>query len=413
MNRNRVTEFGRAAIAMAALMMMAGPVSAQGMAPQGPAEVGVITLAAQEVPRIYTLPGRAVAQEEVAIRPRVGGVITAILYQPGKPVAQGAEMFRIDPTTYEAAKQGAEANLTSAQAAVPKAQAAYDRARKLVGSGSTQVDVESAQATLEQAKAAVLASESALKQAQAELSWTTVTSPLDGMASVASVSVGDLVTAGQADALATVTRLNPIEVDMYEPSARLQRLRDDIDSGRIKVSDKVKVVLTLENGSTYSALGELVAPGFKVSTTTGSIDFRYRFDNAEYRILPGMFLRGQIEIGSSSALIVPQLAASRGRDGQLTAWVAKDGKAEKRVLAEDGTSGSGWIVTDGVSAGDQLIVNGMSNLGEGAEVKTVPAYIDADGVVRDGEAPAADAAAPDTAPDPSSDPATNSAAKDE
>lgn len=349
----------------------------------GPTGVGVITIAEQDVPRIYTLPGRAVAQEEVAIRPRVGGVITEILYEPGQPITKGAAMFVIDPTTYEAAVQEAEANLASSRAAVPQAQAAFDRAVKLLGSGSTQADLESAKATLDQAQASVLGLEAALKQAQTELSWTTVTSPLAGMASVASVSVGDLVTAGQSDALATVTRLDPIEVDMYEPSARLQRLRDEIESGQIRVSEKVKVILTLENGSTYSALGELVAPGYAVSTTTGSIDFRYRFANPERRILPGMFVRGQIEIGSSKAILVPQLAATRGRDGGLTAWVARDGKAEKRALTEDGTSGSNWIVTEGLAVGDLLVVNGGSNLSAGAEVKTVPVEIDASGVVRD------------------------------
>ncbi len=369
-----------------ALALAAGS-AAPGLAQTAPAaagkQVGVMTLAMQDVQQVYTVPGRAVAQDQVTVRPRVGGVITAIPYSPGRPIAKGAELFRIDPTTYEAAVQEAEANLASARAAVPQAQAAYGRAEKLLNSGSTQADLEQARATLEQAEASVLAAQAALTQAQAELGWTTITAPIDGVTSVAGVSVGDLVTAGQSDALATITRLDPIEVDMYEPAARLQRIRDDAESGRLKVSENIRVELTLDNGATYSANGTLVAPGTSVSTTTGSIGFRFRFENPERRILPGMFVRGRIELGTIRAILVPQLAATRGRDGKLSVWVARDGKAVKRVLTEDGTSGNSWVATEGVAEGDLLIVNGTTGLAEGAAVTTVPVEIDANGVVTD------------------------------
>ncbi|MFT4151465.1 MAG: efflux RND transporter periplasmic adaptor subunit [Paracoccaceae bacterium] len=365
------------------LALWALPAMAQQAGQMPPKQVGVITLAEQEVPRSYTLPGRAVAQAEVAIRPRVGGVVTEILYNPGAPIEKGAPMFRIDPVTYEAAVREAEANLASARAAVPQAQAAFDRAQKLVGSGATQADLESAQATLEKAQAAVQAADAALTQAQTQLSWTTITSPLAGLASVADVSIGDLVTAGQTDALATVTQLDPIEVDMYEPSARMQRIRDDIDAGRLTITRSFHADLTLENGVAYSATGQLVAPGFTVSTSTGSVDFRFRFDNPERRILPGMFVRGTVQIGTIKAILVPQQAATRSREGTLTAWVVEEGKAAQRVLTEDGTYQNDWIVSDGVKPGEVLAVNGLSGLAAGTAVQTVPATIDENGVVRD------------------------------
>ncbi len=186
----------------------------------------MVSVKAESVPLVSTRPGRAVAQDAVDIRPRVDGFVTEVLYKPGQPIKAGDPMFRIDPTTYEAAVEEARANLASAKAAVPQAEAAYERSRKLQDSGSTRADLEEALATLEQARASVSAAEAALRMAEAELSWTTITSPLDGLPSVAAVSPGDLVTAGQSDALATVTQLDPIDVDMYEPSARLQRIRD-------------------------------------------------------------------------------------------------------------------------------------------------------------------------------------------
>lgn len=370
-------------------LLLAGSVPAQHaraqQAPEqaGPQQVGVVTVESQPVPLISTLPGRAVATDSVAIRPRVDGFVTEILYRPGQPITTGTPMFRIDATTYEAELEQARANLASAQAAVPQAEAAYQRVRQLQGSAASRSSLEEAQAAMEQARAAAKSAEAAVTLAETRLSWTTITSPLDGLPSVAAVSPGDLVTAGQSTALATVTRLDPIDVDMYEPSARLQRMRERVESGEIQRSQSLNAQLTLENGMTYAARGEMVAPGYTVSTSTGAIDFRFRFENKERRILPGMFVRGQIEVGRIQAVLVPQMAATRGRDGQLSAWVAQDGKATRRILTEEGVHQNAWIVTAGLASGEALIVNGTSGLAEGAAVTPVPVQIDADGVVRD------------------------------
>lgn len=364
----------------------------------GPKQVGVVTVRTEAVPLSVTSPGRAVAPDEIAIRPQVGGVVSEVLYTPGQPIGKGDPMFRIDPGTYQAAVAEAEANLASANAAVLQAQAAFDRAKALQNSGSTRAALEEAEATRDQAQAAVKAAEAALTVAQIQLSWTTITSPLDGLPSISAVSPGDLVTAGQSDALATVTRLDPIDVDMYEPSARLQRLRDRIESGEIATNESLRAELTLENGVIYAATGEMVAPGYTVSTTTGAIDFRFRFDNPERRILPGMFVRGTVELGQIEAVLVPQLAATRGRDGLLSAWVAEDGKAVKRTLNEEGVHDNAWIVTSGLGDGDLLIVNGITGLTEGAEVQTTPVTVDADGVVKDADQAEDASATPDPTP---------------
>lgn len=227
--------------------------------------------------------------------------------------------------------------------------------------------------------------------AQAELDWTTVTSPIDGMASVAAVSVGDLVTANQTDALATVTSLDPIEVDMYEPSARMLSLRDDISEGRLQLNKTIRATLTLETGETYAATGELVAPGYAVSTSTGAIDTRFRFDNPRRLLLPGMFLRGQIDLGTTEGFLVTQNAATRDKTGQLSAWVIRDGAARQVALTDDGSYQNHWIVTDGLEPGDLLAVDNLAALSEGAPVATVPVTLDENGVVVEQPAPDAPA----------------------
>ena len=175
-------------LSLLALWFLSMPGHAQeGQMP--PPKVGVVTVQLQQVPRILTLPGRAVSQADAAIRPRVGGLITEILYRPGTLLEEGAPMFRIDPTTYRANLSSAEAEVTSAQAALTEAQTSFGRTEQLLGSGTTQAQVDEARATLEQAQAALQAAEAARTLAQAELDWTTVTSPIEGMASVAEVSI--------------------------------------------------------------------------------------------------------------------------------------------------------------------------------------------------------------------------------
>ena len=394
----------RSSVILAFMTALAAPVVAQAPAGMPPKQVGVMEATIEDVPRILTLPGRAVAASSTAIRPRVNGIVTEILYAPGLQIKAGTPMFRIDDTIYQANVAAAAAQVSSAQAQVTEALAAFTRTERLVGSGSTQAQVESARAVLDQSRAAVESAQANLTLAQAQLGWTTVTSPLSGVASVPAASIGDLVTEGQADAMATVTQLDPIEVDMYEPSSRFLRVMDDISDGTLRLNEQVNATLTLENGRTYQGKGVLVAPGVTVSTTTGSIDTRFRFDNPDNKILPGMFLRGQIDLGVTQAILVSQSATSRDKLGKLSAWVVVDGKTSQRTLTEEGTYRQQWIVTEGLEDGDMVVVDGLAGLAEGATVVSVPVNFDENGVVRDAAPAASDptsenpAKLPDTAP---------------
>lgn len=402
------------AAALTSALLLSLPAAAQDPGQMPPKQVGVVAVNLQDVPRIVTLPGRAVAVNETDIRPRVGGIVTEVLYQPGQPIEEGAPMFRIDDVTYRANLASAEAQVASAGAQVTEAQAAFDRTSALQGSGTTRAQVEEAQAALDQALAAQQSAEADRTLAQLELDWTTVNSPISGIASVADVSIGDLVTAGQAEAMATVTQLDPIEVDMYEPSSRFLSVLDDIRDGSLRMNDELSATLTLENGREYQATGTLVAPGVTVSTSTGSIDTRFRFDNPDDLLLPGMFLRGQVDLGVSQAFLVSQSATTRDRIGNLSAWIVQDGKVSQRDLTEDGSYQNQWIVTDGLEDGDMLVVDGLAGLSEGAEVVSVPVTFDETGVLRtedaappaDGEpAPAADPQADQPADAPAEAPA--------
>lgn len=391
----------RAALWILALAIMAGSAKAQpaGGPPQGgeePREVGVVELATERIPYTLTLPGRAVAYEEAAIRPRVSGIIEEVAYRPGQPVEAGALLFRIEDDSYAAAVASAEATAAGAQANVAAAEATVERYRSLAGSAVTRADLETAEATLSQAQASLASAEAALTSAQLDLDRTEIRSPVAGVPSVPQVSMGELVTANQAEALATVTRLDPIYVDVTESSARIMRIRERIDEGSLSPGDAIGFRLVLETGAVLEGEGTLVTPGTSVSATTGTVDFRIEFDNPGRNVLPGQFLRVEVTVGTSEGILVPQRATSRAANGDLTAFVAEDGVAREVTLTSTGTHENAWVVTEGVEPGDLLIVDGLNNLRDGASIVTVPVEIDGQGVVRD-LAPGGESAPPETA----------------
>jgi membrane fusion protein (multidrug efflux system) len=370
------------------MMILGNQLHAAEHSQEADSTVGVVTLHKQPIPRLFVLPGRAVAYEQVDIRPRVDGVISKILYTPGKKLDVGAPLFQLDDASYVAAVASAEADMASAKANLPVVQAAYDRAKKLEGAGYTKAQVETARSELAGAKATLKASEAALTYARIQHSWTTITSPIKGYAEVPNVSVGDLVTSAQSDALTTVTRLDPIDVDMLDPSTRLLSIRNQIKKGILQPSKGLNAILQLENGETYEGIGKMVAPSKTVSSTTGTISIRFRFENPEQKILPGMFLRGTIQFGTIQAYLVPQRAASMDTTGKLKAYrVSADGKAEQISMHSEGVYNNNWIATDGINEGDRIIIDNLKFMRVGKPVTPVEAIIDDNGLVQDRQAP--------------------------
>lgn len=316
------------------------------------------------------------------------------MYKAGDVLKPGDPMFKIEDSTYSAALASAKAAVEEAQADATAATVA--RYKTLQGSAVTAADLQTAVAAAAVATASLAAAKAALNVAQLDLDHTVVESPINGVAGIPTVSVGALVTANQTDSLATVTRMDPIYVDVSDSSAGMLRVRAQVDDGSLKLGTKVDVALVLETGETYAGQGTVVVLGNTVSATTGTFDLRVQFDNPRRLILPRQFLRVKLTLGSTRGWLVPQLATGRSADGTLTVFVAKDGVAKNVSLTTAGSLDNAWVATAGVADGDQVIVDGLTNLRDGAKIAPVPVTIDADGVVHDAAADASKAPA-DTA----------------
>ncbi len=350
--------------------------TAPGAASQAPVEVGVVTLKAMDVPLQSELPGRTSAYRKAEVRPQVSGIIQKRLFEEGVEIKKGTALYQIDPATYEAALASARAELARANATLAAAQAKEIRYKNLAAiKAISQQDYDDALAMLGQAKAGVNVAQAAVENASINLKYTRVLAPIDGVISKSSVTEGALVNAGQADVLANILQLDPIYVDVSQSAEELLQVRRQMKSGAVAASETARVRLILGDGTLYEHEGQLQFAEVGVNESTGTVNLRAQFPNPDRLLLPGMFVRTQIEEGvRTNALLAPQRGISRDRTGNATAMVVNaKGIAELRSIKVGRALGDQWLVLEGLALGDQVIVEGLQKVKPGAPVKTVPA----------------------------------------
>jgi membrane fusion protein (multidrug efflux system) len=366
-------------------------------------EVGYVELQPQSVPVATTLPGRVTASATAQVRPQVGGIILSVVVQEGQPVEAGDLLFTIDDKNYQAEVVAAQASLASANAQLPSAESKVSRYETLAASGGvTQTDLEIARVELAQAQASVQSAEAQVQLKQISLEQTKVTAPISGVLGSVNAEVGSLVTAGQADALATIRAVDPVYVELVESSVNILALRPEMSAEQAQEPPPAppKVNLTLEDGRLYEQEGTISSADLVVSETTGTVTMRATVPNPDRTLLPGMFVRAHIAIGEQeNAFLVPQRAVTFNSRGEPTAYfVSAENEAEQRVMTATRDMNNAWVVTAGVSAGDKLIVDGLQKISDGTAITPVLVIISEDGVVYQdmaaAAAPVGDSAAP-------------------
>lgn len=371
----------------------------------GPAvvPVGVVTLQAQNVTLSRELPGRVQAAQIAEIRPQVSGIVLARHFIEGSTVTAGTALYQIDPAPFEAALLSAKAAEAKAKANIASSKAKAERYRELLKiKAVSRQDFDEAEAAYLQAQAELQSAKAQINNAQINLSYSKVLSPISGQIGKSSVTTGALVSSGQSQSLATVTQLDPIYIDLTQSSSELLELKKSalkqaLTKGTLgEAATQTEVSLTLEDGTTYAHKGTLQFSEVTVNPDTGSVTLRASFPNPDQLLLPGMYVRATVQEGlQANAMLVPQRGVSRNAKGEATALVvSKDGKVEPRVLQTNRTVGSNWLVTAGLNDGDKLIVEGLQKVRPGAVVEAVPATSTAVATAKsNGSATAAPAAA--------------------
>jgi membrane fusion protein (multidrug efflux system) len=346
--------------------------------PAGPVEVGVVTITPAPLTLTRELPGRTSAFRVAEVRARVNGIVQRRLFAEGSDVKEGQKLFLIDPAPYEAALDGARANLARAEATLGNARVQATRHAELIKTNVvSQQDHDNAMASLKTAEADVAAARAAEQSARINLGYTTVTAPVSGRIGRSAVTEGAYAQASQATLLATVQQIDPIFVDLTQSADEVLRLRRDLESGKLEGAGKGKarVRLVTDDGREYAHAGTLQFTDVTVDPGTGSIMLRALFANPRGELLPGMFVRARLDQGvNPSALLVPQVGVTRDQKGlPIVLVVNSEKKVERRQIVTDRAVGNAWLVTDGIRPGDQVIVEGVQKVRPGALVNPVPA----------------------------------------
>ena len=339
----------------------------------GPREVVIIKLEPRREVYTTALAGRIASCQVAEVRPQVGGILQQRLFTEGADVKAGQALYQIDPATYEAALDSAQAALMKAEANVTPARLKAERFRELLAiKAVSKQEYDDAQAAFKQAEADVAVNRAAVKTARINLEYTKVRSPISGRIGKSAFTPGALVTANQAQALTSVRQLDPVYVDITQSSQDLLRLRAQFTNGELRsAAEEAPVRLKLENGAMYPHEGRLQFTDVSVDESTGMVSLRALFPNPEHILLPGMYVRAVIAEGvDENALLVPQRALRRDPKGQASVLLVDGGgKVDVRLVDVGRTVGDSWQVLSGLKPGDRVIVEGGQNVRPGMSVK--------------------------------------------
>jgi len=337
-------------------------------------EVSVVTLAAAPRAVIRELPGRIAPTRIAEVRARVSGIVIERPFTQGSDVKAGDVLYRIDPAPFQVELQSAEAALAKAKAALEHATQQARRMETLVADKAVSlVQYETAMSAMEQAKADVAARDADVQRARLNLDYATVRSPISGRVGRALVTEGALVGQGEATHLTTVQQLDPIYADFTQSISELNQLRRDFESGALErvAPDAARVRLVLDDGSLYEHPGKLLFSDATVDPTTGQVTLRGEFPNPKHELLPGMYVRVQIEQGiDDDAISVPQQAVQRNTAGGSEVYVVRgDNRVVVRPIRTGRVIDGQWLVLDGLKQGDRVVVEGFQKISAGAAVR--------------------------------------------
>ena len=336
-------------------------------APPPPA-VTVAPVVQKDVPIHQEWVGTMVGNVDVDIRPKVEGFLLSRLYTEGSFVRNGQPMFQLDKRQAQAAVDQATGNLERARAALAQAQIDVRRFTPLVAQRAvSQAELDKAQSSERASAAAVDADQAVLDNAKLNLGWTTVTSPISGIAGVAKVGIGDLMT--PTTVMATVSNVDPIYVDVSVAEQDYLRFARE----KVKSSGAKNLELILGDGTTLPQRGRVLFLNREVDSRTGTIQARGEFPNPGNVLRPGQYARIRAVTQTyKSALLVPQRAVSELQGIYQVAVVGADNKVTIKSVKLGPQFGDMWIVESGLGPGENVVVDGLQRVRNGVMVAPTP-----------------------------------------
>jgi membrane fusion protein, multidrug efflux system len=330
-------------------------------------KVTVTDVITRDVPVTQEWVGTLEGSVNADIRPKVEGYILKQLYKEGTWVTEGSPLFKIDPRQFQAALDSAKGNLSRNEAALDNANITVERYKPLAKSQAiSQQELDDALSTQRQCQANVESAKAQLEQAQLNLNWTTVTSPIRGIVGTAQIQVGSLVNG--TNVLTTVSTVDPIRVSFAITESQYLSYMAATQAQRQTAGGELQIVLA--DGSTYAHRGQVIILNRQVDQKTGTITLVGEFPNPDKLLRPGQYAMVRaVTTVRKDALLVPQAAVKELQGDNQVAVVGADGTVELRSIVMGPRTGNLWVVDKGVKAGEKVIVGGLQVVRPGMKVQ--------------------------------------------
>jgi len=351
-----------------ALLHHSGPPARAAVQPAA-VPVKVATVARRDVPIFLQALGTVQASNTVAIRSQIDGKLTSVNFEEGQQVHAGDILAVIDPRALQAALDEAKAKKAQDAAQLIGAQKDLDRFKTLVlKNAETQQNVDTQQAKVDQLKATTDADQAAIESAQTQLSYATITAPIDGIVGFRQVDAGNIIHANDPNPLTVLTQVHPVLVTCTLPQRDLTPVRQAMQHGT------VPALAYDQDNAKELADGELLLVDNQIDQTTSSIRLKTQFANNDDQLWPGEFVRLRLQVDTQAdALTVPPVALQRGPQG-LYVWVIKpDSTAEQRSVDAKQVDDQVAVVSKGLADDEKVVVDGQYRVQPGARVEPTTA----------------------------------------
>lgn len=329
--------------------------------------VAVVPVVLQDVPVYIDALGTVTPTRSVTVVSQVDGILSSVEFKEGQHVSKGQVIARIDDRALKAQLAVAKGNLAHDQAVLSNAQRDLARYRDLVKAGSTSQQTLDTQASLvQQQQGTVAADQGNVQNLEVQLSYCTITSPVDGVVGLRLVDPGNYVTTASTTGIVVITQMNPATVVFAVPEDDLGAINQAMSHG------SVSVLAYDRNKQTLLATGALLALDNEVDTSTGTIKVKAQFDDSGTALFPNQFVNARLKADTLSQIaVVPTRAIQHGSKGDFV-FVANGNKASLRTIKTGPSTGDVSAVLDnGVKAGEQVITEGADKLDDGSSVKVV------------------------------------------
>lgn len=359
-----------AIMGMAALALTSGGCRKEEKAkgPQTPT-VEVTAVVQKDVPLYSEWVGALDGSINAVIRPQVTGYLISQNYREGEQVKKGRVLFEIDPRTFQAVLNQAKAQLSQQKARHDTAKANLARVRPLAEKNAvSQKDLDDAVGNELSARASVEAGQAAVDEAQLNLGFTKISSPVDGIAGIAKTQLGNLVSPSMQEELTSVSTVDPIKVYI---NISEQEYLNTVASGNR--ADQMPLQLILANGGVYPHEGRFALADRQIDPTTGTLKVGALFPNKDHLLRPGQYgrIRALTEV-KKGALLIPQRAVAEMQGKYLVAVVGPDNKVDVRPVQAGERIGSDWLIEKGLRPGEQVVAEGVQKVRPGMTVVAKP-----------------------------------------